>query len=188
MCSLVRLAANTYWMFSLCARNCFRFYRISKFNPHHDPGKPVLLQMRKHRHREVKTLAWSLTARKWQSLHQPRSPAAEATLCHSPLLKRQNVILVIYDEFITELLSCFFFFKGLSFLLYLQWPQWGLLTLSFSIKRRPAPEQDSNSKDIQSWFITKVRVITSPAQFPFSACTRQWESMESLKWQKYPQA
>lgn len=65
-----------------------------------------------------------------------------------------------YDEL-------FFFFKGLSFLLYLQWPQWGLLTLSFRVKRRPAPEQDSNSKDIQSWFITKVRIITSPGPVSF---------------------
>lgn len=135
VCSLVRLAANTYWIFSLCARTCVRLYRISKFNPHHDPGKSVLLQMRKHGHREVKTLARGLTARKWQSWYtNPGSAAPEVTLCYSPLLKWQNVTLVIYDDFITELLSFFFFFKGLSFLLYLQWPQWGLLTLSFSIK------------------------------------------------------
>ena len=135
VCSLVRLAANTYWIFSLCARACVRLYRISKFNPHHDPGKSVLLQMRKHRHREVKTLARGLPARKWQSWYtNPGSAAPEVTLCHSPLLSDKTWH---WSYMMNSYLSCwgfFFFFKGLSFLLYLQWPQWGLLTLSFSVK------------------------------------------------------
>lgn len=166
-------------MFSLCARHCFKFYRISKFNPHYNPLKQVLLQAKKYRPREVKQLARGLTAGKVaKPIHQPRQscPRGHPVLCLPPL-SDPGMLLVLY--MMSSKLALLP--KSLHFLLYT--PAMTSMQIAHFVnqfKRVSAPGQTSSS--IQSWFISRVRIIHYTS---FISLLHGTESKESLKLQKY---